>query len=184
MSEEMQPQQAEDSGNIPDILAVIESAKARGGLDALEKHIAKVLPEANESEVRQATEVAAELIDSIPVLLATARQEAHDCGLDSIVCPLLDRAEWYYLHPLDLIPEMTQGLAGLLDDSYLVIRILQHVDRGPESFLDWDLDYPARFIERLVEAPIAEELDRIALEAIGEVSARQSATWQRTAHPA
>ena len=184
MSEEMQPQQAEDSGNIPDILAVIESAKARGGLGALEKHIAKVLPEANESEVRQATEVAAELIDSIPVLLATARQEAHDCGLDSIVCPLLDRAEWYYLHPLDLIPEMTQGLAGLLDDSYLVVRILQHVDRGPESFLDWDLDYPARFIERLVEAPIAEELDRIALEAIGEVSARQSATWQRTAHPA
>ena len=184
MSEETQPQQAEDSGNIPDILAVIESAKARGGLGALEKHIAKVLPEANESEVRQATEVAAELIDSIPVLLATARQEAHDCGLDSIVCPLLDRAEWYYLHPLDLIPEMTQGLAGLLDDSYLVVRILQHVDRGPESFLDWDLDYPARFIGRLVEAPIAEQLDRIALEAIGEVSARQSATWQRTAHPA
>ena len=150
----------------------------------LEKHIAKVLPEADESEVRQATEVAAEVIDSIPVLLATARQEARACGLESVVCPLLDRAEWYYLHPIDLIPEMTQGLAGLLDDSYLVIRILQHLDRGPETFLDWDLDYPARFIERLVESPIAERLDSIALEAISETSAQQSARWQRTAYSA
>ena len=132
----------------------------------------------------RATEVAAEVIDSIPVLLATARQEARACGLESVVCPLLDRAEWYYLHPIDLIPEMTQGLAGLLDDSYLVIRILQHLDRGPETFLDWDLDYPARFIERLVESPIAERLDSIALEAISETSAQQSARWQRTAYSA
>ena len=79
---------------------------------------------------------------------------------------------------------MTQGLAGLLDDSYLVIRILQHLDRGPETFLDWDLDYPARFIERLVESPIAERLDSIALEAISETSAHQSARWQRTAYSA
>ncbi len=59
-----------------------------------------------------------------------------------LVGPLLDHAERYYLQPMDLIPEMTQGLPGLLDDSYLVIRFIQHLDKGPEEFLDWDLEYP------------------------------------------
>jgi len=90
----------------------------------------------------------------------------------------------YYLQPLDLIPEMTQGLAGLLDDSYLVIRTLQSLDRGPEPFLDWDLAYPARFLGRLIGAPIAQRLDQIVAEAMDEVSARFEEVWRRTAHRA
>ena len=84
---------AEVSGTIADILAVIESAKARGGLEALEGFIAKNIREAEEDEVREAAEVAVEVIESIPVFLARARQEGEERGLSSVVDPLLNRAE-------------------------------------------------------------------------------------------
>ncbi len=172
------------TGTLADIVAIIESAKARGGRDALERHITKALPEATEAEVREAAEVATEVIESIPIFLARARQESQERGLDSVVKPLLDHAERYYLQPVDLIPEMTQGLVGLLDDSYLVIRMLQNLDRGPHRFLDWDLDYPMRFLERLVGGPISQRLDRLAMDAMDEVSGQFAEIWERIAHEA
>jgi hypothetical protein len=173
-----------NTGTLADIVAIIESAKARGGQDVLEKHIAKVLPEATGTEVREAAEVAIEVIESIPIFLARARQEARERGLNSVVTPLLDHAEKYYLQPVDLIPEMTQGLVGLLDDSYLVIRMLENLEKGPHTFLDWDLDYPIRFLQRLIGAQISQRLDHMALEAMDEVSAQLSDLWQRISHRA
>ncbi|MCH1569764.1 MAG: hypothetical protein L7S64_00315, partial [Longimicrobiales bacterium] len=84
-------------GSIPDVLAIIESAKARGGLDSLEQFIAKALPESDEAEVTEAAEVALEIIESVPVFLARARQEADERGLTSVVYPLLRHAERYYV---------------------------------------------------------------------------------------
>lgn len=57
---------------LPDILAIIESAKARGGIEGLRKFIAKMLPESEESEVAEAADVALEIIESIPIFLARA----------------------------------------------------------------------------------------------------------------
>lgn len=172
------------SDALADIVAIIESAKARDGRGALERHISKTLPETEEAEVREAADVAIEVIESIPVFLARARQESEERGLDSIVGPVLGRAERYYLQPLDLIPEMTQGLVGLLDDTYLVICTLQNLDKGPQPFLDWDLEYPARFLRRLIGAPIAQRLDEIARQALAEVSEHLEEVWRRTAHQA
>jgi hypothetical protein len=172
------------SGTLADIAAIIESAKAREGRAGLEKHIAKVLPEATDGEVSEAADVATEIIDSIPVFLARARQEARMRGLESVAGPLLDQAERYFLRPLDLIPEMTQGLVGLLDDAYLVVRTLESLDGGPQPFLDWDLAYPARFLRRLIGAPVAERLDDIAAEKLRAVAAELSEAWRRLAHEA
>lgn len=172
------------SQTLADILAVIESAKARGGVAGLEKFIAKSLPGADPAEVAEAAEVALEVIESIPVFLARARQAGEERELTSVVNPLLDHVERYYLQPMDLIPEMTQGLAGLLDDSYLVIRILQKIDDGPRTFLDWDLDDPARFLERLIGPQVAQRIDKIAHDAMEEVSTHVSELWERMAHPA
>lgn len=171
-------------GALPDILAIIESAKARGGLESLERFIRKALPEAEEAEVREAAEVALEVIESVPVFLARARQAADERSLSTVVFPLLDHAEQYYLQPMDLIPEMTLGLPGLLDDSYLVIRIIENLEKGPQAFLDWDLEYPARFLERLMGPVITQRLDRIAEQAMNEVSSHLAELWQRLAHPA
>ncbi len=171
-------------GSIPDILAIIESAKARGGIDAMERFVAKALPEAEEAEVQEASQVALEVIESVPVFLARARQEARDRGLSRVVVPLLDHAERYYLQPMDLIPEMTQGLPGLLDDSYLVIRIIENLEKGPEAFLDWDLEYPARFLRRLIGPVVSKKLDRIAGQAMQQVSSQLAEFWEKMSHPA
>jgi len=171
-------------GTLADIAAIIESAKARDGRAGLERHIAKALPEATEKELREAAEVATEIIESIPVFLARARQEARTRGLESIAGPLLDQAELYFLRPLDLMPEMTQGLAGLLDDSYLVIRTLESLDRGPQPFLDWDLNYPTRFLRRLIGGSVAQRLDDIALQKMREISEKLTEMWNRMAHEA
>ncbi|HSH74486.1 MAG TPA: hypothetical protein VLA09_02185 [Longimicrobiales bacterium] len=183
-SEQNSSRDLSSSRNLADIQAIIESAKARGGRESLQRHIAKALPEADDGEVREATDVALEVIESVPLFLARARQESEERGLRSVVDPLLDRAERYYLQPIDLIPEMTQGLVGLLDDTYLVIRTLQNLDRGPQPFLDWELDYPAHFFERLVGAPIAQRLDQIAMEALQEVAAHLEEVWKRAAREA
>jgi hypothetical protein len=174
----------EFAGTLADIAAIIESAKARDGRGALERHIAKMLPDASAKEVGEAADVATEIIDSIPVFLARARQEAHVRGLASVVGPLLEQAELYFLRPVDLMPEMTQGLAGLLDDAYLVIRTLESLDKGPQRFLDWDLDYPARFLRRLIGGAVAQRLDDIALTKMREVSDQLHQTWSRMAHEA
>ena len=173
-----------NTGTLADIVAIIASAKARGGQEALHRHIAKALPEATPDEVREAAEVATEVIESIPIFLARARQEAGERGLDSIVIPLLEHAERYFLQPVDLIPEMTRGLAGLLDDSYLVIRLLQNLERGPHRFLDWDLDYPIRFLQRLIGGQVSQRLDRMAMDAMDDVSTQLSELWQRISHRA
>jgi uncharacterized membrane protein YkvA (DUF1232 family) len=170
--------------NLSDIQAVISSAKARGGMEALERFIRRRLPEAEDAEVREAAEVSVEIIDSIPIFLARARQEAQQRGLTSVVSPLLDHAEQYFLQPMDLIPEMTQGLAGLLDDSYLVIRTLEHLEKGPEPFLDWDLVYPAHFLRTMVGEEIARKLDAIVIDAMRQVATHLDDLWSRMSHDA
>lgn len=171
-------------GSIPDILAVIDSAKARGGIDALERFVAKSIPEAEEFEVEEAAAVALEIIESVPVFLARARQAGEERGLTSVVAPLLDHAERYYLQPMDVIPEMTQGLPGLLDDSYLVIRIIENLDQGPQEYLDWDLEYPTRFLGRLMGPAVTQRLDRMADQAMQEVSSHLRELWAKMAHEA
>ena len=184
MGEEQTPYQDPTGPILTDIQAVIESAKARGGMEALERFIRRRLPEAEEAEVEEAAEVAVEIIESIPIFLARARQEAAQRGLQSVVGPLLDHAERYFLQPVDLIPEMTQGLAGLLDDSYLFIRILENLDKGPEPFLDWDLKHPLSFLRSLVGLDVSRALDAIAAEAMHAVSAHLNELWARMSHEA
>lgn len=170
--------------SLSDIQAVIESAKARGGSEALKRYIRKRLPEAEDEEVSEAAEVAVEIIDSIPIFLARARQEADERRLRSVVGPLLDHAERYFLQPVDLIPEMTYGLAGLLDDAYLLLKVLENLDHGPERFLDWDLQYPLQFLRSLVGREVSQRLDLIVADAMQQVSTHLDELWARMSHDA
>ncbi len=164
-------------GRLADIQAIIESAKARGGRAALERYIQKRLPDSEPEEVAEAAEVVEEIVDSIPVFLARARQEASARNLVSVVGPLLDHAERYFIQPMDLIPEMTQGLAGLMDDAYLVVRILENLEKGPEPFLDWDLAYPLAFLRKIMGEEVSRGLDAIAVEAMQHTAALLNAAW-------
>jgi uncharacterized membrane protein YkvA (DUF1232 family) len=169
--------------SLEDIQAVIESAKARG-VDHLEGFIRRRAPGMQEEKVREAADVALEIIESVPIFLARANQEARIRNMVRIVGPVLAHAEQYFLRPVDLIPEMTQGLAGLLDDTYLVLRILQNLDRGPEPFLDWDLEFPVAFLRSLVGDEIGSKLDTLSVAAMQEVSQQLNLVWDQVSHEA
>jgi len=174
----------EGHGPLEDILAVIESAKARGGRDALEAFVSDALPASDEREVREAADLAEEIIEAAPIFLARARQEARERGLVQVLGPLIERAERYYLKPIDLFPEMTHGLPGLLDDAYLVLRTLEKLDNGVEPFLDWDLDPPVRFLSRLLGPSMCRDLDGVVAEAVEELGERLEELWARSTHRA
>jgi uncharacterized membrane protein YkvA (DUF1232 family) len=169
--------------SLEDIQAVIASAKARG-VDQLEGFIRHRAPDMTEPKVKEAAEVALEIIESVPIFLARAAQEARARQMVKTVQPVLNHAEQYFLRPVDLIPEMTMGLAGLLDDTYLVLRILQNLDRGPEPFLDWDLEFPLAFLRGLVGREIGAQLDTLSVAAMEEVSHQLALIWEQVAHDA
>ena len=169
--------------SLSDIDAVIASAKSRG-VDSLEHYVRGRLAEATESEVLEATELAVEIIESVPIFLERADQEANERHLEAVIVPILEQVERYFLQPVDLIPEMTQGLIGLLDDAYLVLRILQNLDRGPDRFLDWDLEHPLNFLRRLVGEKVARKLDERSLDAMHEMSGDLTRFWSEVSHQA
>lgn len=169
--------------SMEDVQAVIDSAKARG-LEHLQGFIRQRAPGMPEPKVRETAEVAVEIIESVPVFLARASQEARRRNMVRNVQPVLNHAEQYFLRPMDLIPEMTQGLAGLLDDTYLVLRILRNLDQGPEPFLDWDLDFPLAFLRGLVGKEIGTKLDTLSQAAMEEVSQQLTLVWEQVARDA
>ena len=169
--------------NLDDLQAVIASAKARGQ-EPLDRFLRERLPESSDEERQEAAETSIEIIDSIPLFIAAAKQAAIEQNLSIVVDPLLERAANYFMHPVDLIPEMTQGLAGLLDDSYLVLRILSNLEKGPTPLLDWDLEYPTAFLRRLIGEKIARELDAMALMEFDEVRGSVQELWSQDTHEA
>ncbi len=154
--------------NLEEIQAVIDSAKARG-TDLLTAYVQGRIPDASERDVRDTAEVLLEIIESVPLVLAAAAQGADDRNLGHVVQPVLDRAARYFLHPMDLMPEMTLGLPGLLDDTYLVFRILQVLEEGPEPLVEWDLHHPTSLIRNLIEDTVGQQLDAISALAFEDV---------------
>ena len=158
----------EEAVNLEEIDAVIESAKTRGA-DQLTTYVRARLPEASDTEVQDAASVLLEIIESVPLILAAAARGAEERNLGHVVQPVLDRAIRYFLHPVDLMPEMTLGLPGLLDDTYLVLRILQVLEEGPEPLVDWDLDHPISLIRSLLEESVGQQLDMMSALAFEEI---------------
>ena len=91
---------------LDEIQAVIDSAKARG-IDQLTAYVRGRLPRASDQDVNDTAEIVLEIIESVPLILAAAAQGAHEQNLGHVVQPVLDRAARYFLHPVDLMPEMT-----------------------------------------------------------------------------
>jgi uncharacterized membrane protein YkvA (DUF1232 family) len=162
--------------NLEEIRAVIDSAKARG-TDQLATYVRGRLPDASDADVHDAADVLLEIIESVPLILAAAAKGAEERNLTHVVQPVLDRAVRYFIHPVDLMPEMTLGLPCLLDDTYLVLRILQVLEEGPEPLVDWDLDHPTSLIRSLIEDTIGQQLDAISSLAFEEVIDDVRQSW-------
>lgn len=168
--------------NLDDVRAVIESAKARDS-GQLEAFVRAMAPKATDTEVADAVALAVEVVDAVPVLLARAAQAAEERHLSLVVMPLLEHAARYFVDPADLIPEMTQGMAGLLDDTYLALRILENLNRGPHALFAADFDEPLRFLRRLVGPQISRKLDSASLYALQDVSTLVTRVWMEMGQP-
>ncbi len=168
--------------DLRDVQAVIDSAKVRDN-GMLEDFIRGTAPEATEGEVTEAAAVAVEVVETVPVLLARAAQAADQRGLKVVVMPLLDHAARYFVNPVDLIPEMTQGMAGLLDDTYLALRILENLNRGSDPLFDADFNEPLRFLRRLVGREISRKLDAASIFALQDVSTHVSKVYAEMGRP-
>ena len=168
--------------NLRDVEAVIASAKERDN-GKLESFIRNLAPTASEEDVAEAASVAVEVVETVPVLLARAAQAAEQRGLKVVVMPLLDHAARYFINPIDLIPEMTQGMAGLLDDSYLALRVLENLNAGEDPLFDADFEEPLRFLRTLVGPRISSELDAASIMALQDVSTQVSQAWESIGHP-
>lgn len=168
--------------NLKDVQAVIDSAKVRDE-GRLEDFIRMTAPNATEQEVAEAASVAVEVVETVPLLLARAAQAAEQRGLKVVVMPLLSHAARYFVNPVDLIPEMTQGMAGLLDDTYLALRILENLNRGADPLFDADFQEPLRFLRRLVGRKISRRLDAASIFALQDVSTQVSRAWNEMSRP-
>lgn len=173
-----------DHDIVADVRAVIESARARDGEEALRAYVARRNPEADADGVARLTAEASASIDAIPDLLRRAHREAEERDVGHVVGPLLERAERYFLKPIDLMPEMTHGLPGLLDDAYLVVRTLGHLEYEDGPFLNGEVERMTPFLRDLLGEPLAERLDGIVREEIAALSERFEESWDRTSHKA
>lgn len=167
--------------NLEDIQAVIDSAKVRDS-GQLEDFIRRMSPTSTETEIAEAAAVAVEVVEMVPVVLACAAQAAEQRGLRVVVMPVLDHAARYFINPLDLIPEMTHGMAGLLDDTYLAFRILENFNYGSPPLMDVDFSEPLRFLRRLVGPEISDKLDEASLFALQDVSTQVNQAWAEMGH--
>ena len=161
---------------LEDIQAVIASAKERDD-GKLEEFVRRVSPSSSDEEVAEAAAVAVEVVEMAPVVLACAAQAAEERQLEVVVLPVLEHAARYFVNPVDLIPEMTQGLAGLLDDTYLAFRILENFNYGSPPLMDVDFMEPLRFLRRLLGQAISDKLDEASLFALQDVSTQVNRAW-------
>lgn len=162
--------------NLDDIQAVIDSAKVRDD-GKLEEFIRRMSPASTDEELADAAKVAEEVVEMVPIVLACAAQAAEQRELTLVVMPILDHASRYFVNPVDLIPEMTQGMAGLLDDTYLVFRILENLNRGSPPLMDTDFGVPLRFLRRLLGEEVSGKLDAASLFALQDVSEQMTRAW-------
>ena len=166
---------------LKDIQAVIDSAKVRDD-GKLEEFIRRTSPTSTDEEVASTAKVAVEVVEMVPIVLASAAHAARELGLTSVVAPILDHATRYFVNPVDLIPEMTQGMAGLLDDTYLTFRILENLNRGDPPLMEAEFDVPLRFLRRLLGTDVSDKLDDASVFALEDVAARLSRGWREVEH--
>ncbi len=168
---------------LEDVHAVIQSAKARDRGRLAEAVQARV-PGADDETVRQMSASALATIESIPALLILADDEAQRLGITRVVRPLLRYAVRYFVEPMDVVPEMTKGVAGLLDDAYLSLKILEHINSGPTPLFTWEFESPLRFLGELLGPDVSRKLDRRSIAALNEVSEQVNEVWSALARPA
>ena len=82
-------------------------------------------------------------LEQVPVFIDALAETAADAHVASVVTPILEAVQEYFLDPDDVVPD-SHGILGLLDDMYIALSLLQAVSEQYREFtghalLDVDL---------------------------------------------
>ena len=165
---------------LSDLHAVVASARARG-TGSLERLVAARDPDLGEAGIEEKVRQAVQIIEEVPSLLERAAERARKRGLASAIGPILDRGGEYLLRPVDLMPEMTQGLAGLVDDAYFVLCLLHSLEQGPDPLLEEDFTGRLDFLRGLTGEDVARRIDHLSAQTLLETETRLSEDWEKGA---
>lgn len=119
-----------------------------------------------------------EYIEHAPALMMIVEEAAAANGALPDVQPILDATEEYLLATDDIIPDR-YGLAGLLDDAYLIHCLMEAISRRfrsqtGKSLLPIEAHEINRFIRRLIGEPFVSILDARVSTTLDGLSGQQS----------
>ena len=82
-------------------------------------------------------------LEQVPEFIDALAETAADARVASVVTPILEAVQEYFLDPDDVVPD-SHGILGLLDDMYIALSLLQAVSEQYREFtghtlLDVDL---------------------------------------------
>ena len=82
-------------------------------------------------------------LEQVPEFIDALSETAADARVASVVTPILEAVQEYFLDPDDVVPD-SHGILGLLDDMYIALSLLQAVSEQYREFtghalLDVDL---------------------------------------------
>jgi len=135
----------------------IGKAKSSGA-ESLEDFIARAAS-LQGADTRASADRAMAIIEGIPDLLDAVQEAAMIRGIGLLVQPLLDHAADYFRDPTDHAPESAFGVAGLLDDAYLVLSLVNLVHENYQPLISADVTDRLAFLKGLLEPELVADLD-------------------------
>lgn len=133
--------------------------KARqANAESLETYVARAAA-LEEAEVRPTVDRVMAIVEGIPGLLEDVADAAMTRGIGLIVQPLIDHAADYFRDPADHAPESAYGVAGLLDDAYLALSLVNLVHENFEPLVEANVAQELSVLRGLLEPELVAELD-------------------------
>ncbi len=126
--------------------------------ESLEAYVARATG-LDATEVGPRVERVMAIVEGIPDLLESVSEAAMIRGIGLLVQPLLDHAADYFRDPTDHAPESAYGVAGLLDDAYLALSLVNLVHENFEPLVEADVVQQLSVLRGLLERELVDELD-------------------------
>lgn len=119
-----------------------------------------------------------EYVEHAPALLDHIAESARKAGVYQHIYHILDEAEQYFLQPFDLIPDHL-GLLGLIDDAYVVHKIIQELSSRFQSqtghaLIPSDVTQANLVMRNLIGEPHASTLDNAINLTLGQPLLQQT----------
>jgi hypothetical protein len=150
-----------------------------GDSERLEDFVARAtsLPPA---EAPAAAARALAIIEGIPELLDAVSNAALSRGIGLLVQPLLDHAAEYFVNPSDHAPEAAYGVAGLLDDAYLALSLVNLIHENYEPLVPGNVPDQLTFLRGLLGPELVATLDAETGRAVMKLARTVSTLRERS----